>query len=75
MRTTWNIDDEIVEEVKQYARIRSIPAGEAAGQLIRQGLRAGIGIRYESGFPVFDTPADSPVVTLEHTLRLEDELI
>jgi hypothetical protein len=28
----------------------------------------------ENGFEVFDVPSDSPVVTLEHTLRLEDEL-
>jgi len=75
MRTTWNVDDEIVEEVKQYAQARSIPAGEAASQLIRRGLRAGIGIRYEQGIPVFDAPEDSPIVTLEHTLRMEDELI
>jgi hypothetical protein len=75
MRTTWNFEDDIVKEVKEYARARSIPAGQAASHLIRQGLRTGIGIRYENGFPVFDAPADSPAVTLEHTLELEDELL
>jgi hypothetical protein len=75
MRTTWNVDDEIVEGVKEYALARSISAGEAASQLIRRGLKSGIGIRYEDGIPVFDTPEDSPTVTLEHTLRLEDELL
>ena len=75
MRTTWNVDDEVVEEVKQFARARSIAAGEAASQLIRRGLKAGIGIRYENGFPVFDVPDGEPVVTQEHVQRLIDELI
>ena len=75
MRTTWNVDDEVVEEVKQYARARSIPAGEAASQLIRRGLKTGIGIRLEQGIPVFDIPDDSPIVTQEHVKRLIDELL
>jgi hypothetical protein len=74
MRTTWNVDDEIVEEVKKYAKARSLPAGEAASQLIRRGLRARLGIRFEKGVPVFDVPADSPVVTLEYAQHLIDEL-
>jgi hypothetical protein len=49
MRTPWNVDDEVEDEVKQYARARSIPAGEAASQLIRRGLKTGIGIRLEQG--------------------------
>jgi hypothetical protein len=74
MRTTWNVEDDVVEDVKEYARARSIPAGQAASQLIRRGLRAGIGMRYENGFPVFDVPAGTPVVTKEHVQRLIDEL-
>lgn len=74
MRTTWNVDDEIVEEVKQYARARSLPAGEAASQLIRRGLNARLGIRFEHGIPVFDVPGNSPIVTGEHAQRLIDEL-
>jgi hypothetical protein len=75
MRTTWNVDNELVGAVKDYARTRSISSGEAASQLIRRGLKAGIGIRYEQGIPVFDTAYDSPIVTLEHTLLMEDELL
>lgn len=74
MRTTWNLDDEIVQEVKQYARERSIPAGEAANRLIRRALRTGVGIRYENGFPLFDVPADTPAVSKEHVQMLIDEL-
>lgn len=74
MRTTWNVDDEIVEEIKEYARARKMPAGKAVGFLVKQALRRPLGTRMENGFEVFDVPDDSPIVTLEHTLRLEDEL-
>ena len=74
MRTTLNIDDEVLNQVKEYAASRSIPTGEAASQLIRRGLKARLGIRYEQGVPMFDLPDDSPVVTFEHTQRLIDEL-
>jgi hypothetical protein len=74
LRTTWNVDDEIVEEIKEYARARKMPAGKAVGFLVKQALRRPLGTRMENGFEVFDVPDDSPIVTLEHTLRLEDEL-
>ena len=74
MRTTWNVDDEIVEEIKEYARARTMPAGKAVSYLLKQALRRPLGTRIENGFEVFNVPEDSPVVTLEYTLRLEDEL-
>ena len=74
MRTTWNVDDEVVEDVKEYARARTMPAGKAVSLLLRQALRQPLGTRIENGFEVFDVPGDSPIVTLEHTLHLEDEL-
>jgi hypothetical protein len=74
MRTTWNVDDEVVEELKEYARERAIPAGKAVSFLLKQALHKPLGTRVENGFEVFDVPEDSPMVTLEHTLRLEDEL-
>ncbi len=74
MRTTWNVDDEVVEDVKEYARARTMPAGKAVSLLLKQALRKPLGTRIENGFEVFDVPGDSPIVTLEHTLHLEDEL-
>jgi hypothetical protein len=74
MRTTLNIADEVLEQVKQYAASRSMPTGEAASYLLNQALNKPMGTRIENGFEVFDVPGDSPIVTLEQTLRLEDEL-
>jgi hypothetical protein len=74
MRTTLDIQDDVLEQVKQYAVARSMPTGAAASYLLQQALNRPLGTRMENGFEVFDVPGDSPVVTLEHTLRLEDEL-
>ena len=74
MRTTLKIDDEVLEQVKQYAAARSMSTGKAASYLLNQALNKPLGTRIENGFEVFDLPDDSPIVTLEHTLLLEDEL-
>ncbi len=74
MRTTLDIRDDILQQVKEYAAARSMPAGAAASYLLQQALNRPLGTRIENGFEVFDVPGDSPVVTLEDTLRLEDEL-
>ncbi|MGA3370931.1 MAG: hypothetical protein ABSC48_04130 [Terracidiphilus sp.] len=74
MRTTLDIRDDVLAQVKEYASARSMPAGAAASYLLDQALNRPLGTRIEDGFEVFDVPGDSPTVTLEQTLRLEDEL-
>ncbi len=73
MRTTWNYDEGIVEDVKQYARARSIPAGEAASELIRRGLHAGVPTKRENGILVF-APGPEGAVSAEHVMKLKDEM-
>ncbi len=74
MRTTIDIKDQVLQRVKEYAEARSISNGAAATELLERGLNARLGIRYEEGVALFDVPEESPVVSLENTLRLEDEL-
>ncbi len=74
MRTTIDIKDKVLQRVKEYAEARSISNGAAATELLERGLNARLGIRYEEGVALFDVPEESPVVSLENTLRLEDEL-
>ncbi len=74
MRTTIDIKDQVLQRVKEYAAARSISNGAAANELLERGLNARLGIRYEEGVALFDVPEESPVVSLENTLRLEDEL-
>ena len=74
MRTTLDIRDDVLKQMKEYAAARSMPDGAAASYLLHQALNRPLGTRIENGFEVFDVPSDSPIVTLEQTLRLEDEL-
>ena len=74
MRTTFNIEDSVLEQLKRYAAERAMPAGKAVSFLLKDALNRPLGTRIENGFEVFDVPQDSPIVTLEHTLKLEDEL-
>jgi hypothetical protein len=74
LRTTLDINDQVLQRVKEYAAARSLSNGAAATEILERGLNARMGIRYENGVAVFDVPEESPVVSLEDTLRLEDEL-
>jgi hypothetical protein len=74
MRTTVNLEEDVIAQVKHYALARSMPTGEAINRLLKQALHRPIGTRLEEGFLVFDLPKDTPIATLEDTLRLEDEL-
>jgi hypothetical protein len=74
MRTTLDIRDDVLEQVKAYAAARSISQGLAASELIQRGLRAEVPTVWENGLLVFDPGPDARVVTLEKTLEVEDAL-
>ncbi len=75
MRTTLNIDDEILEAAKSIARERSLSVGVVLSDLARRGLRPDkTNPRKRKGFPVFDVSFDGTVLTLDRVKRYEDEL-
>ena len=75
MRTTLNIDDEILEVAKSIADERSLSVGAVLSDLARRGLRPADAVRRKSrGFPVFDVSNDGTVLTLDRVKRHEDEL-
>ena len=71
MRTTINLDADIVPLVKDYAASRAISLGQAISQLVRRGLSVRIPTRMGNGLLVFNLPEDSPLVTSEQVRRLE----
>jgi hypothetical protein len=73
MRTTMDIRDEVLAEVKAYAAARSISNGAAASELIQRGLQAEILTKWENGLLVFD-PGPSGAVNTEGVMRLKDDL-
>jgi hypothetical protein len=74
MRTTLSLDDDLLPQVKTYAKSRDITVGKAVSELVRRGLRAPIQTRVVNGFHVIELPPGSPPVSIEHIRKLEEEL-
>lgn len=73
MRTTLNLDDDVVDTVKQYAESRSVSVGKAVSELIRRGIRASFPTRVVNGLQVIDLPSDSPRVSARHVRELQED--
>lgn len=74
MRTTLQIDDDVLEDARSIARSEGKSVGAVISELARRSLRP-VGIVEVDGFPVFDVPPDAPAVTSEDVVRaLEDDV-
>ncbi|HTS38046.1 MAG TPA: hypothetical protein VMH04_20390 [Candidatus Solibacter sp.] len=74
MRTTLNLDDDVLEVLKQYADVRSIALGQAASELVRRGLEAPVQTHLKNGFHAVILPPAGKKITSEQVKRLlEDE--
>jgi len=73
MRTTLEIQDEILERVKEYAAARSISNGAAASEILARGLDAEVPTIWENGIPIF-APGPEGAVTAEHVMKLKEEM-
>jgi hypothetical protein len=71
MRTTLNLDDDVIEMVRQYSEARSVALGKAASELVRKGFTTPTPTRIVNGFVVFDIPPDSPRITSESVKQLQ----
>lgn len=65
MRTTLDIDGDVLRVAKQHAKSRSVSIGKAISDLVRRGITANRSTRIVNGLHVVDLPANSPKVTLE----------
>ena len=73
MRTTLNIDDEILEVAKSLAGERNLSVGAVVSELARRGLQQRATRRGRKGFPVFAVSRDSTHLTLDRVKRYENE--
>ena len=73
MRTALAIDDDVLDQVKEYAESRRMSLGKAATDLIRRGISRPAPTHMENGLRVFSRSADSPLITTELIRRLESE--
>jgi hypothetical protein len=68
MRTTIEIDDDILSVAKELATM-----GQVVSALARQALTASAGAGTRNGVPLFSTPDTPRPVTMELVNRLRDE--
>jgi hypothetical protein len=73
MRTTLAIDDDVLEQVKEYAEARKIPLGRAASDLIRRGISRPLQLECVDGLYLPVLPEDTPILTTKRLLETEDE--
>jgi hypothetical protein len=73
MRTTINIDPEVLNAAKQIAAARSTSLGVVITELARRGLEARAKIGSRHGFPVFEVASSAPALTPEQVREDEDE--
>ncbi len=70
MRTTLNLDDDILREAKSLSELQGKSLGSVISSLVRQGLQAS---RQGKKFPTFDVPADAKIMTVEMVKEALDE--
>ena len=75
MRTTLNIDDDVLEYAKQISDRRHVSVGEAISQMARDGMERPVELRLDplTGLLVVHHPAGTPVLTSAEVYRLQAE--
>jgi antitoxin component of RelBE/YafQ-DinJ toxin-antitoxin module len=74
MRTTLDIDEDVLLVAKEVAEQQGISIGKALSQLAREALTRQAAIATRNGVPLFPRQPDAEVVTLEIVNELRDGL-
>ncbi len=78
MRTTLNLDPQLVNTAKRLAAARSVALGDIISELANKGLEAQSQslreqfAKRKSGFPVFKAPNGAPMIGLDDVKQDED---
>lgn len=75
MRTTVNIDDDVLERAKDIARVRQVSVGEALSALARRGMEAQVELREDplTGLLVIHAPGAKAFTPEKVQQMLEDD--
>jgi hypothetical protein len=73
MRTTLDIDEDVLLAAREIARQRGLPMGKVLSELARQALTRRSTGSTRHGVPLFPSQPDGAVVTLELVNQLRDE--
>lgn len=72
VRTTLDIDDDVLLAVKDAAARERIPVGRMISKLVRRALEPAAS-HSRNGVLVFEAMPDAPIMTLEAVIEMRDE--
>ncbi len=72
MRTTLDIDDDVLLAVKDAAARERLPVGRMMSKIVRRALTPKPA-QSRNGVLIFDAKPDAPLMTLDVVNRLRDE--
>jgi hypothetical protein len=74
MRTTLDLDDDVLQAAKEIGALRRLSAGQVVSQLVRKALQADRSERSatRNGVPLLARAAGSPPLTMAAVNRLRD---
>lgn len=73
MRTTINLDEDVLRAVRSLADERGESLGVVVSDLVRKGLNPVLDSTYEQFFPVFSVREGTPVITPEMVDEADEE--
>lgn len=74
MRTTIDIEEDVLRAAKEIARQRRMTVGQVLSDLARKSLTRKSPVSKKHGVPLFPIQRDAGVVTLELVNQLRDDL-
>jgi hypothetical protein len=73
MRTTLDLDHDVLQAVKEIAARRKKTAGQVVSELARKALEPRQAGRIRNGVPVLPRRSGTPLLTVERVNQLLDE--
>ena len=75
MRTTLDIEEDVLLAAKEIARQRGVTVGKVLSDLARQAMTRQVIGGARHGLPLFPVQPDAGVITLELVNQLRDETL
>jgi hypothetical protein len=73
MRTTLDLDADILQAAKELARTRGLTTGQIVSELVRKALHPSRAARLRNGVPVLSSRKGAPKLTMRDVNALRDE--
>ncbi|MDP3717180.1 MAG: CopG family transcriptional regulator [Acidobacteriota bacterium] len=73
MRTTLDLELDVLQAAKEIGAARGISAGQVVSELVRKALASTTTAKVRNGVPLLGRKAGSPPLTMAAVNRLRDE--